>query len=143
MGASVVSWWPQRNLSSTGRLASTWSSAMHPGSNIHSFGESIWWSVVTVNCGYGDDFPVTTVGRITAVLVMGIGVLTLAVVTAQVASSFVDQAARRAGSNPQPDPETNDTALAAIDRRLAQIEDLLITRAASVEAPARPPEASE
>ena len=85
----------------------------------------------------------TTAGRIAAVFIMAIGVLTLAVVTAQVASSFVDQAARRAASAPQQDSETNDSALAAIDRRLARIEDLLIARASSVEASARPPEASE
>ncbi len=94
-----------------------------PGSNIHTFGDSIWWSVVTVTTvGYGDYTPVTMVGRITAVFIMAIGILTLAVVTAQVASSFVDQAARRRGSNPDPqqEPETDGTTLAALDRRLAR-----------------------
>jgi voltage-gated potassium channel len=64
-----------------------------PRSSIRTLGESLWWSAVTVTTvGYGDFFPVTTPGRITAGLIMGIGLLTLAVVTAQVASSFVTQA---------------------------------------------------
>ena len=67
-----------------------------PGSNIHTLGESLWWSVVTVTTvGYGDYTPVTVDGRITAGCIMGIGLLTLAVVTAQVASSFVAQGASR------------------------------------------------
>jgi len=67
-------------------------------SNIHTLGESIWWSLVTVTTvGYGDYYPVTTLGRIVAVFIMATGILTLAVVTAQVASSFVDQGSRTAG----------------------------------------------
>ena len=63
-----------------------------PKSNIHTLGDAIWWSFVTVTTvGYGDFFPVTPQGRITACFIMGIGILTLAVVTAQVASSFVSQ----------------------------------------------------
>jgi len=48
-----------------------------PGSNIHTLGESVWWSVVTVTtAGYGDYTPVTVDGRITAACIMGIGLLT-------------------------------------------------------------------
>jgi len=61
-----------------------------PESSIRTLGESLWWSLVTVTTvGYGDYTPVTAPGRVTACFVMGIGLLTLAVVTAQVASSFV------------------------------------------------------
>ena len=68
-----------------------------PGSNIHTLGESVWWSIVTVTTvGYGDYVPVTAQGRITAVFIMFIGLLTLAVITAQVSSSFVEQAAVKA-----------------------------------------------
>jgi len=64
-----------------------------PESSIRTLGESLWWSPVTVTTvGYGDYSPVTAPGRVTACFVMGIGLLTLAVVTAQVASSFVRQA---------------------------------------------------
>jgi voltage-gated potassium channel len=114
------------------------------GSNIHTFGESVWWSVVTVTTvGYGDYFPVTLAGRITAVFIMGIGILTLAVITAQVASSFVDQAANRRGSEAPRQPETMDSALAALDQRLARIEDLLLARAAPFEDSPGAPEAPD
>jgi voltage-gated potassium channel len=102
-----------------------------PRSNIHTLGESLWWSAVTVTTvGYGDFFPVTTAGRITACFIMGIGLLTLAVVTAQVASSFVAQAPSRAQRDPQAETATPEMTLAELDRRLARIEELL-TAAAS------------
>ncbi len=115
-----------------------------PGSNIHTFGDSVWWSVVTVTTvGYGDYFPVTVAGRITAVFIMAIGILTLAVITAQVASSFVDQASRRRASDPKQEPETNEATLAALDRRLARIEDLLTARFAMLDDPSRRSETPE
>jgi voltage-gated potassium channel len=98
-----------------------------PKSNIHTFGESLWWSAATVTTvGYGDYVPVTTPGRITACFVMAIGLLTLAVVTAQVASSFVAQGPNRARPGaPQAEEATNGVTLAELDRRLARIEELL------------------
>ena len=99
-----------------------------PGANIKTFGNSIWWSIVTVTTiGYGDYTPVTVAGRIVGSLVMGIGVVTLAVITAQVSSSFVDQAARRRGS--QPNAETPPTvSLVDLGERLERIEALLAER---------------
>jgi voltage-gated potassium channel len=103
-----------------------------PGSSIHTLGESLWWSAVTVTTvGYGDFYPVTTGGRITACFIMGTGLLTLAVVTAQVASSFVAQAPRRARRGPQVEAATPEVTLAELDRRLARIEELLTTAATS------------
>jgi voltage-gated potassium channel len=103
-----------------------------PKSNIHTLGESLWWSAVTVTTvGYGDFFPVTTQGRITACFIMGIGLLTLAVVTAQVASSFVTQGPSRGRPGPQVEAATAEVTLAELDRRLARIEELLTASAAS------------
>ena len=66
------------------------------GSNITSLGVAIWWACVTIfTVGYGDYYPVTTGGRIFAVGIMALGLLTAAVITAQIASSFMDQAAVR------------------------------------------------
>jgi len=101
-----------------------------PDSNIHTLGDALWWSFVTVTTvGYGDFFPVTTEGRITACFVMATGVLTLAVVTAQVASSFVAQGSSRAAPAPAPAPQDEairpEVTLAELDQRLARIERLL------------------
>ena len=97
-----------------------------PHSNIHTLGDALWWSFVTVTTvGYGDFYPVTTWGRITACFIMGTGLLTLAVVTAQVASSFVAQGPSRARPVPQDEPARGEVTLAELDQRLARIERLL------------------
>ena len=97
-----------------------------PGSNIHSLGDAVWWAFVTVTTvGYGDFYPVTTWGRITACFIMGTGLLTLAVVTAQVASSFVTQAPSRARPAPPDEAARREVTLAELDERLARIERLL------------------
>jgi voltage-gated potassium channel len=97
-----------------------------PGSNIHTLRDAVWWSFVTVTTvGYGDFYPVTTGGRITACFVMGTGLLTLAVVTAQVASSFVAQGASRARSAPPGEAARREVTLTELDQRLARIERLL------------------
>ncbi len=102
-----------------------------PNSNIHTLGESLWWSLVTVTTvGYGDYTPVSVDGRITACFIMAIGLLTLAVVTAQVASSFVSQGPSRL-SAPQPEAAPPEVTLAELDRRLARIEELLTAAAPS------------
>ena len=111
-----------------------------PKSSIHTLGESLWWSVVTVTTvGYGDYTPVTVRGRVTAVFVMGIGLLTLAVVTAQVASSFVTQGPGHAPPGPQAGPAPEVT-LADLDRRLARIEELITAAASSSPRAAGAPE---
>ena len=88
--------------------------------------DSFYWSFVTATTvGYGDYVPVTPQGRVTGVFVMAIGILTLAVVTAQVSSSFVDQAARRRQEDSAAGPAGTDVTLAELDMRLARIEEIL------------------
>jgi voltage-gated potassium channel len=111
------------------------------GSNIHTLGESLWWSVVTVTTvGYGDYTPVTVDGRITAGCIMGIGLLTLAVVTAQVASSFVAQGTSGNKRSQQIETVPPEVTLAELDRRLARIEALLIAAAPSSRQTAQAPD---
>jgi len=98
-----------------------------PNSNIHTLGDSLWWSFVTVTTvGYGDFYPVTPEGRITACFIMGIGILTLAVVTAQVASSFVTQGSSQTEKSLTPESATPETTSTELDRRLARIEKLVM-----------------
>jgi voltage-gated potassium channel len=58
---------------------------------VSSFGDALWWSVVTATTvGYGDLSPVTTEGRLIAVLLMLTGIGVIGVFTATVASMFFD-----------------------------------------------------
>lgn len=79
-----------------------------PGASITTPGNAVWWAIVTVTTvGYGDYVPITTGGKVTASVVLMLGILTIAVVTATVASRFRDQAS---GGDPDPDDPTIDTA---------------------------------
>jgi voltage-gated potassium channel len=62
------------------------------GADIHDFGQGLWWAVVTVTTvGYGDRYPVTPFGQGVAVVLMLVGIGLIGVLTATVASYFVDQ----------------------------------------------------
>jgi voltage-gated potassium channel len=61
------------------------------GSNITSFGDAIWWSVVSVTTvGYGDSFPVTTEGRYVAAFLMFIGIGLFSSITELIAAWVVE-----------------------------------------------------
>jgi voltage-gated potassium channel len=62
------------------------------GATIHNYGDALWWAVVTVtSVGYGDTSPVTAAGRGVAVVLMITGIALFGVVTASIASYFVEQ----------------------------------------------------
>lgn len=57
------------------------------GANITTAGDALWWSATTVTTvGYGDRFPVTTEGRLVAVVLMVVGIGLVGSVTASIAS---------------------------------------------------------
>jgi voltage-gated potassium channel len=88
----------------------------YPGSNIHTYGEAVWWAFVTVaTVGYGDYVPVSPTGRALATLMLFNGVAVISVITASVASRFVS------------DPDTGERALSLddLDERLQRIEAAL------------------
>jgi len=78
-----------------GTIISAWLIfAFEHGSNhaFKSFWDGVWWVLVTISTvGYGDIVPITSGGRIIAVLMMLFGIALLSVITATVASAFVTQ----------------------------------------------------
>jgi voltage-gated potassium channel len=66
------------------------------GSNIRNFGDALWWAIVTVTTiGYGDRYPVTAGGRGVAVVLMFVGIGLIGVLTATIASYFVEDKANQ------------------------------------------------
>jgi voltage-gated potassium channel len=60
------------------------------------FGRAVWWGMVTLTTvGYGDVVPVTFLGRLVGVALMVIGFLSLSLVTATVASVFIERKFRQ------------------------------------------------
>jgi voltage-gated potassium channel len=75
-----------------------------PAANITTGGDAIWWGLVTITTvGYGDFYPVTTLGRFTGVFVMFAGIGIIGALASILASLLVS-------SPPAPDtaPETAD-----------------------------------
>ena len=65
-------------------------------SSLQRLGEGLWWAVATVTTvGYGDVVPKTLNGRLIGVVVMIGGLLSLSLVTATVASIFIERKFRR------------------------------------------------
>ncbi len=64
--------------------------AEHPSNpEFATVGDALWWSIVTLTTvGYGDITPITTTGRLTAVLIMITGVSVLGVLAGTLASFF-------------------------------------------------------
>ncbi|MCA9871864.1 MAG: potassium channel family protein [Anaerolineae bacterium] len=60
-------------------------------SNINTVSDALWWAATTVaTVGYGDRYPVTDAGRITAVLLMAVGIALFTVVTGSLVEWFRD-----------------------------------------------------
>jgi voltage-gated potassium channel len=82
---------------------------------IHSFGDALWWAVVTVTTvGYGDKVPLTGAGRWVATTLMFTGIGLVGVLTATIASYFVQ--------------EQHASELAQIKAQLAEIRELIATQ---------------
>jgi voltage-gated potassium channel len=66
----------------------------NPAANIRSFPDALWWAATTItSVGYGDRFPTTTQGRVVAGVLMLTGIAMLGVVTAALASWFIERLA--------------------------------------------------
>jgi voltage-gated potassium channel len=79
-----------------------------PDGNIKTGGDALWWAIVTITTvGYGDFYPVTFLGRLTAVFVMFAGVGIIGALASILASLLVAPASPDDAS---PDVETPDAA---------------------------------
>lgn len=69
-----------------------------PDSNITSFDDALWWSTVTITTvGYGDHYPVTTMGRFVALGLMIGGIGLIGFVTGSLATWIVERVSAGSG----------------------------------------------
>ena len=84
--------------------------------HIKTFGDGIWWALVTITTvGYGDITPFTTLGRFVAGTLMFVGLGLIATVTAIVSAKFVQNYV---------DHHTNDDVLEKLEELESEIEKL-------------------
>jgi len=78
-----------------------------PGANITTAGDALWWGYVTATTvGYGDQFPVTTGGRIVGVGMLTVGVALFATFSGFLANLFLSTtkgAPERSAVDPESD----------------------------------------
>ncbi|MBN2815627.1 MAG: ion transporter [Campylobacterales bacterium] len=66
--------------------------ANNPSSPVNTLFEAVYWSIVTISTvGYGDVTPVTTEGRVVAMIVITSGIAVLAFTTSLVVSAFTEK----------------------------------------------------
>lgn len=95
-----------------------------PKANIHSYGNALWWALTTVSTvGYGDHYPVTLAGRAVALVLIVAGVSLFGVITAAVASYFVEHL----GTDTAPGgPDGSTGRLDRIEADLAAIRQAIV-----------------
>jgi voltage-gated potassium channel len=93
-----------------------------PDANIKTGGGALWWSVVTITTvGYGDEYPVTMLGRITAVSVMFAGVGIIGALASILASILVPQPSQEEQDQDAADGRSLQSELVDIKNELAQL----------------------
>ena len=93
----------------------------------HPFLDGLWWTIVTLTTvGYGDLSPVTTGGRVAAVVLMVTSIGVVSFITANIAAFFIEE-----------DEETTVAdEVRSLHQRLDRIEELLTDR--KIQHPDRP-----
>lgn len=80
----------------------------------------IWWSMSTLlTVGYGDIYPITTLGRIMAICIAYLGVVAVAIPTGIISAGFVEQYQRKSSISDLKDADIQEIAEVFVDKRYA------------------------
>jgi voltage-gated potassium channel len=100
-----------------------------PGGNIDTGGDALWWGYVTATTvGYGDQYPVTTGGRIMGLLMLTVGVALFATFSGFVANAFLSRTAAAKSEPP------SEAAAGSVEAALRELELLLAQQQQATEA---------
>jgi len=92
-----------------------------PNANIVTASDAVWYVYVTITTvGYGDQYPVTQLGRFIGILIMAIGVGLFGTITAFLANIFIRPAEEKA------EEQENDPAVLMV--KIEEIRDLLLAQ---------------
>jgi hypothetical protein len=91
-----------------GSLGMLWAERTDPDANITTTSDALWYSIVTMSTvGYGDQYPVTNLGRLIGTLVIILGVAVFGTLTGFLANAFLAprrSEAESAAAPAAPDP---------------------------------------
>ena len=80
----------------------------------------IWWSMSTLlTVGYGDIYPITTLGRVMAICIAYLGVGAVAIPTGIISAGFVEQYQRKSNISSLKDEDIKEIAEVFVDKRYA------------------------
>jgi len=102
-----------------------------PEAKIVTGGDALWYAIVTITTvGYGDYYPVTTAGRITAMFIMFMGVGIIGALASILASLLVGGSPAEEEEAPGTEPApTVEQELATIKNELAALRQLIEIKA--------------
>lgn len=87
----------------------------------------IWWSMSTLlTVGYGDIYPITTLGRVMAIGIAYLGVGVVAIPTGIISAGFVEQYQRKSNLSSLKNEDIKEIAEVFVDKRYAgmTVEDI-------------------
>lgn len=100
--------------------------------NITTFGDALWWGTTTITTvGYGDRYPTTGAGRLVGFGLMLAGIALLGVITASVASWFIEKIAELTAAEGKAERVTLDQVLREVRELRAEVQSLQTARSAN------------
>ena len=100
--------------------------SLQPGGSIVDPGDALWWALVTVtSVGYGDKYPVSSVGRAAAIVVMVVGISLWGVLASSLAATFVRPRRRTKAQESAGMQEQLDHVLESLHRLEERVDQLL------------------